>query len=117
MSEFMNDFSITASVAVHRFVRITSCLVLFVVASFAAACSSRTQAAAPQNGRGREGGAGGPGVPVVTTTVAQKDVPVDIAAIGNVEAYSSIAVRAQVTGILNEVRFHEGDFVKAGQLL
>ena len=56
-------------------------------------------------------------MPVVTAKVAQKDVPVDIAAIGNVEAYSTISVRSQVTGILTEVLFHEGDFVKKGQLL
>jgi multidrug efflux system membrane fusion protein len=56
-------------------------------------------------------------VPVVTATVIQRDVPVDIAAIGNVEAYTSISVRSQVTGQLNEVGFREGDFVKKGDKL
>jgi membrane fusion protein, multidrug efflux system len=37
--------------------------------------------------------------------------------IGNVEAYSTISVKAQVTGQLNDVAFHEGDFVKKGELL
>jgi multidrug efflux system membrane fusion protein len=55
--------------------------------------------------------------PVVTARVAQRDVPVDIEAIGNVEAYSTITVQSQVTGILNEVRFHEGDLVTRGQHL
>jgi multidrug efflux system membrane fusion protein len=64
-------------------------------------------------GRGGEGGA----VPVVTTKVAERDVPVDLAAIGNVEPYTSISVRSQVTGQLKEVSFREGDFVKKGQLL
>ena len=48
---------------------------------------------------GRPGGGGGRGAaarwrrraPVVTAKVAQKDVPVDIAAIGNVEAYATIS--------------------------
>ena len=38
----------------------------------------------------------------------------DIAAIGNVEAFASISIRSQVTGQLQEILFHEGDFVKAG---
>jgi multidrug efflux system membrane fusion protein len=44
-------------------------------------------------------------------------VPVDIAAIGNVEAYTTISVRSQVTGQLESAHFSEGDFVKKGQLL
>src|SRR5258708_3605887 len=50
--------------------------------------------------------------PVVTAKVAEKDVPVDIASIGNVEAYTTISVRSQVTGQLQETFFREGDFVK-----
>jgi multidrug efflux system membrane fusion protein len=53
----------------------------------------------------------------VTAKVTEKDVPVDIAAIGNVEAYASISVRAQVTGQLMEIHFQEGDSVKQGQPL
>lgn len=64
----------------------------------------------------RRGGDGG-AVPVVTTTVAQKDVPVEIEAIGNVEAYETVVVRSQITGQLTDVHFREGDFVKKGDLL
>jgi len=53
----------------------------------------------------------------VTAKVAEKDVPIDIAAIGNVEAFVTTSVRSQVTGLLTEVAFHEGDLVKQGQLL
>jgi len=53
----------------------------------------------------------------VTAKVSQKDVPVDLAAIGNVEAYATISVRAQVTGQLQEVAFQEGDVVRKGQQL
>jgi len=74
------------------------------------ACS-RQSAASP-----RRGGEGGP-VPVVTAKVAQKSVPVDIAAIGNVEASTTITIQSQVTGTLTEVLFNEGDFVKKGQHL
>jgi len=54
---------------------------------------------------------------VVTAKATEKDVPVDLAAIGNVEAYASISIRSQITGQLQEIAFHEGDFVKKGDLL
>jgi multidrug efflux system membrane fusion protein len=47
----------------------------------------------------------------------QKNVPVEIQVIGNVEAYSTISVKAQVGGELTNVYFHEGDFVKKGDRL
>ncbi len=59
----------------------------------------------------------GDGVPVTVAKVVQKSVPVDIQVIGNVEAYSTITVKAQVTGQLTKVHFREGDFVKEGDLL
>lgn len=55
--------------------------------------------------------------PVVVATAVQKSVPVEVAAVGNVEAYSTISVRGQVSGELTKVYFHEGDFVKKGDLL
>ena len=81
-------------------------------------CGSNTSAAGPGGGgRGRGRGGDGGAAPVVTAKVASKDVPVDLAAIGNVEAYATISVRSQVTGQLTELSFHEGDLVKQGQLL
>ena len=56
-------------------------------------------------------------MPVLTAEVFQKDVPVDLSAIGNVEAYATISVRAQVAGQLIEVKLREGDFVKKGDHL
>jgi multidrug efflux system membrane fusion protein len=44
-------------------------------------------------------------------------VPVEVAAIGNVEAFETVSVRSQVTGAVTEVMFHEGDFVKKGDHL
>jgi multidrug efflux system membrane fusion protein len=82
-----------------------------------AACGSSTSAAGPAGGgRGRGRGDGG-AAPVVTAKAATKDVPVDLAAIGNVEAVATISVRSQVTGLLTELSFHEGDLVKQGQHL
>lgn len=91
-----------------------------LLAAFAGACGSDTSAAGPNAGGGRGRGRGrgdGGAAPVVVAKVTQKDVPVDIAAIGNVEAYASISVRSQVTGQLLQALIHEGDFVKKGQTL
>jgi multidrug efflux system membrane fusion protein len=54
---------------------------------------------------------------VTVVKVERRDVPVDLQVIGNVEAYSAIAVKAQVGGILTKVHFQEGDYVKEGDLL
>src|SRR6185503_10442586 len=100
----------------HRFV--CPHLLVLGVAVASAACGSNTSAAGPGSAGGRRGrGADSGAAPVVTTKVAEKNVPVDLAAIGNVEAYATISVRSQVTGQLQEISFHEGDFVKKGELL
>lgn len=66
----------------------------------------------------RAAGAGrGEVVPVEMATVTQRDVPIQIKAIGNVEALSTIAVRSQVEGILQRVAFVPGQEVKKGDLL
>jgi multidrug efflux system membrane fusion protein len=96
-----------------------SILICCLAAALAAtACGGNTSAAGPGGGgRGRGGRGGGADAPVVTAKVAEKDVPVEIAAIGNVEAYATISIRSQVTGQLQEIDFREGDYVKEGQLL
>jgi membrane fusion protein, multidrug efflux system len=67
-------------------------------------------------GKGRSLDGGGP-VPVVVAKVTQKDVPIDLTVVGNVEAYATITEIPQVGGQLTEVYFSEGDFVKKGQKL
>jgi multidrug efflux system membrane fusion protein len=81
------------------------------------ACSGgeAVQATPPSGGRG--GGGQGPAVPVTTAVVAEKAIPLELAAIGSAEAYQTVAVRAQITGGLTSVLFKEGDDVKKGQAL
>ncbi|MHC9543169.1 MAG: efflux RND transporter periplasmic adaptor subunit [Vulcanimicrobiota bacterium] len=55
--------------------------------------------------------------PVRAVQVIEKSVPVQIAAIGNVEAYSTVSVKAQANGILTRVHFKEGDLVRKGDTL
>jgi multidrug efflux system membrane fusion protein len=91
-----------------------------LAAALSGCSNSGASAAAPGGGGGKGGGRkgmGGGDVPVTVATVAQKNVPVEVQVIGNVEAYSTISVRAQVTGQLEKAFFHEGDYVKQGDQL
>jgi multidrug efflux system membrane fusion protein len=58
-----------------------------------------------------------PPVPVTVGIAIQKTVPIQLTAIGNVEAYSTIKVKSQVGGLLTKVHFREGQYVSKGQLL
>jgi len=58
-----------------------------------------------------------PPVPVLAAVVEKKDVPYEIRAIGNIEAYASVAIKSQVTGQLARIHFKKGQFVKKGDLL
>ncbi|AAR34984.1 efflux RND transporter periplasmic adaptor subunit [Geobacter sulfurreducens] len=58
-----------------------------------------------------------PPVPVVLAKVERKTIPVQIKAIGNVEPYATVAVKAQVSGEVVNVHFTEGQDVKKGDLL
>jgi multidrug efflux system membrane fusion protein len=56
-------------------------------------------------------------VPVTAATVVARTMPVRLYAIGNVEPYTTVAVRARVDGQLVGVRFKEGDEVRKGAVL
>ena len=70
------------------------------------------------SGSGRGGGRRGDViVPVTVAKASTRDVPVEVQVIGNVEAYSTITVKALVGGQLTTVHFKEGDFVRKGEKL
>jgi membrane fusion protein, multidrug efflux system len=58
-----------------------------------------------------------PATRVTVSKVIQKTMPVEVTAVGNVEAISTISIRAQVAGEVQNIHFKEGDFVKKGQVL
>ncbi len=60
---------------------------------------------------------GMPPAPVAVGHAEQRDVPVQIRVIGTVEASSSVAVKAQVGGVLTRVHFVEGQDVNKGAVL
>ena len=55
--------------------------------------------------------------PVKTGDVTRLDVPLQINAIGNVEAYNTVSVKALIAGEVTDVHFKEGQEVKQGDLL
>ncbi len=74
-------------------------------------CGDKQQIQAP-------GGAGArPPAPVVVASVEQRDIPVQLIAIGNVEAYQTVQIRSQVNGQIQKVLFKEGEDVSQDQLL
>lgn len=60
---------------------------------------------------------GPPAVPVTIAAVAVKTVPVRLYAIGNVEPYTTVSLKARVDGQIVSVHFKEGDEVRQGAIL
>jgi multidrug efflux system membrane fusion protein len=56
-------------------------------------------------------------IPVVVATSETKDVPIYLDGLGTVQAFNTVTVKPMVDGPLNEVRFREGQDVKAGDVL
>jgi multidrug efflux system membrane fusion protein len=85
-------------------------LLIFSTIAFLAACGKQND--------GQAAGAGArPAAPVVAAVVEQHDVPVQLTAIGNVEAYQMVQIRSQVNGQIQSIFFKEGQDVHKGQLL
>jgi membrane fusion protein, multidrug efflux system len=82
---------------------------LALAATLAAACSKSKPG--PEMGFMR-----GP-VPVMVAQAIQKTVPIEVHAIGTVEAYSTVSLKSQIDGRIAAVYFHEGQTVKKGDLL
>lgn len=55
--------------------------------------------------------------PVVVTEAVRKDVPLDLRTFGSVEAVASVALKSQITGLLTNAPFIEGQAVHEGDLL
>ena len=67
--------------------------------------------------RAEQKAAGPPVFPVTAATAEKMDVPLEVTAVGHVDAYSNVAVRTRVGGEVTKVAFREGQDVKAGDLL
>jgi len=58
-----------------------------------------------------------PPVPVTVGEAVEKTVPVQLTAVGNAQAYTTVGIKSQINGQLVEVRFKEGQDVKKDDLL
>src|ERR1035437_953636 len=86
---------------------------LFIVAAIAAAglsgCSNKDTPAAAKGNADK----GSPAAPVVVAEVTQQTVPLRVQAIGNVEPYATVSVKARVDGQIVDAPFRGGqDAVK-----
>lgn len=63
------------------------------------------------------GGTGRPPAPVIVATSEERNVPIQVSAIGNVEAFQMVQIRSQVNGQIEDILFKEGQDVRKGQLL
>ncbi len=71
-----------------------------------AACNSKPQAAPPP-----------PVAPVQAAYASVKTIPVQIAAIGSVEAYNNVQVKSMVSGQIVRIYYRDGQYVRKGQML
>lgn len=86
--------------------------------SFRALCLAALLAGCSSGGGASEGRTErGPAVPVKVAAVVRRDAPVTLSAIGTVQAYSTVAVKAQVEGQLAQTHVPEGQEVRRGDLL
>lgn len=58
-----------------------------------------------------------PKVPVTVTETAQRDVPIYFDALGTVQAFNTVAIRAQITGQIVSINFRQGQDVRKGDVL
>lgn len=56
-------------------------------------------------------------VPVKVAQAVQKEVPLQVKAIGTIEAFTSVAIKSQVSGQIARIHFAEGSDVEKGALL
>jgi membrane fusion protein, multidrug efflux system len=87
-------------------------LVAIVAGALAAYVSSDIRAK-----EGRKATKGPAAVTVLVAPAVQESVPIRVQAIGNVEAYLTVALKARVDGQIIEVNFKEGAPVKKGEVL
>ncbi len=93
--------------------RLRSSILFFPLTAVLFLSSCGTKDAAPIAG----GSGGRPPAPVVVASVERRDIPVQIQAIGNVEAYQTVQIRSQVNGQIQKIFFKEGEDVREGQPL
>src|ERR1041385_5689178 len=86
-------------------VRVAASALIILICS----CSPTPQA--------KSGGPAFPPVPVIVGQATKESVPIQVQSVGNVEAFSTVEVKAQVAGPIVAVKFAEGGIVNQGDPL
>ena len=93
-------------------------LTLLFSAAVLSACSSSD---APAQGSSTSGEISRPqdsaAVPVMVAQAERATIPIQLTAIGTGKAFQTVAVESQVAGIVKEVHYKQGQFVRKGDLL
>ena len=89
----------------HRRIQLM-CVTAAVCILFAGGCQKQQAAAGPPAA-----------VPVRVSKAEQRTVPVQVTAIGNVEAFATVSIKPLVSGTLESIHFNEGQDVRKGDLL
>jgi len=105
----------------HRWLAITLALAcmagLGALAWYLTHPAKSAAAASGPPGPGGRGGRGAPPTTVGIATAVKADIPLWLDALGTVTPSATVTVRAQVSGVLKEVLFKEGQMARQGQLL
>ncbi len=97
--------------------RLLLALVLLVGLGAAGFFALQAPASSVRAKPGPPGSATGDAIPVLTATATVADVPEYLDALGTVQAFNTVNIKAMIDGPLVEVRFVEGQDVKTGDVL
>jgi multidrug efflux system membrane fusion protein len=111
MKPVIHAASTRASLRIRAWILLSGCVV--AASAFLLQGCAGNGAPARAAKKGDRGGA----VPVVVAKAVLQDVPIEVQAVGNVESYLTVTVKAQISGEITEVLFREGDFVTKGARL
>jgi len=93
----------------RKLITLLGALIVLIAAAGLVAYYKKESQASPQNAP--------PAIPVTAVAVTSRTMPVRLYAIGNVEPFTTVALKARVDGQIVSVHFKEGDEVKQGAVL
>ena len=102
----MNDFKIDTFKRIKPLLKFRCAASVLLIAFLLMGCTEKAQEKRSLSG-----------TPVTTDIAGQKDVPINITAIGTARAYSVVNIVSRADGQITQIRVKEGQDVKKGQIL